>query len=596
MNTKELTGYPSIDKPWLKYYSEEAINAPLPEGSLYEYMISQNRNNMDGIALNYFGKKITYSEFDGRINDCAKALTKCGVKQGDVVSLCMLTMPETLVLLYAINKIGAVCNFLVLNAIPQEIVKLICRTDSKILFCVGLAIDKVKEIVKDTPITKVIEVSISASMPKLMAGMVNLKSKRTRDERIISWKDFINDGKDISLVGIKVKENDLAVLECTSGTTGESKAVMLSNQAINSVVFGYKMADTVFDFKQKEKFLALIPPFLTVGLVTTLIMPLCMGFELILRPDPNPDLISEAVIKCKPNHLCVGPLHINNLYENPIIGKMDLSFMSTVAYGGDKSDISWESRVSDFFHEHGVKYELVNGYGLTEVGASFCTTAHKTKEMIPFVKNNICILDVDTGKELSIGEEGEVCITGPSLMLGYYKNEEETRKVVFERNGERWLKTGDLGYVSSEGGLNITGRIKRLFCRVAEDKITYRVYPMKIEETICKMPEVKQCAVVGKIDLVEQYVPIAYVVAADNVEQSKLRKSIIGKCEKELDSVSQPVEIRFVDKLPVTRASKVDYASLESAVEEMPLIPIGKADFRKLEEMGEGGRLNDWIM
>lgn len=562
---QQMTGYPSVDKPWLKYYSEEAINAPLPEGSLYDYMISCNKGHMDDTALNYFGRKFTYRQFDAAIEECARALAAYGVEKGDIVSLCMLTMPEVLILLYAVNCVGAVCNFLVLNATEQEMHKQIQLAESRLVFTVSVAAEKVLQAARGTNVKEVVSIPLSASMPVLTASMARLTHQETADPKgATPWKAFLKGGGNAAFVPVTVGKDDLAVLEYTSGTTGESKGVMLSNQAVNSVAFYYRCSSTVFEFRRGERFLCVIPPFITVGLVTTLVMPVCVGFELILYPNPEPSATVDNVIRYRPNHLCAAPIFIDNLIEDKRIEKMDLSFISTVAYGGDKSDSSWEKRVTDFLFARGMSHELVNGYGLTETAASFCSTTHRTNFMIPFVKNNIMICDTENGEELRYGEEGEVCVAGPSLMLGYYKNPEATADLIFERDGARWMRTGDLGMVTEDGAFRITGRLKRIFWSLGEDGIVYRVYPMKIEEVIARCPEVKQCGVVGLANGKRGYFPVAYVVLRDkDMDHEDIRCRIQEICRKELNSTSQIHELYFMDRLPLTRAGKIDFQELE---------------------------------
>lgn len=569
MQAKKLTGYPSIYKPWLKYYSEEAINAPLPEGSLYDYMTACTQDRLDCTALSYFGKKITHREFRQRIATCAAALTAHGVKKGDIVSVCILTMLEALVLLYAINYTGAVCNFLVLNATEQEMRSKLALTESRLLFTVDLAAEKVLKAAKDTAVKEIVCVPLSASMPPIVAFGARLKNKTTIPAGLTKWKDFLRKGKGITPSAAAVGSHDLAVLEYTSGTTGESKGAMLSNQAINTVPFHYRNSSTVFEFHSGEKFLCIVPPFLSVGLVTALLMPLCLGFELILEPDPAPERMAEKIIKYRPNHICGSPLHVNNMISDPTIAKMDLPFLSTVAYGGEKSDSHWEQKVSEFFLDHGMKHMLVNGYGMTETSSSFCTSTHKTNFLIPFFKNNVLIMDLDTGKPLPYGEEGEICISGPSLMLGYYKKSDATDELMLKKDGVKWMCTGDLGMVTEDGALHITGRLKRIFWSFGESDVVYRVYPMQIEEAICRCPGVAHCGVVGIKDTEKGYLPIAFVVPEkQSIDQNTLRQEILALTKRELNSVSQPSVIHFLDSLPTTRAGKVDFFALEKIAQE----------------------------
>ena len=570
MKEQKLTGYPSIDKPWLKYYSEEAINAPLPEGSLYDYMIAENKDRMNCTAINYFGKKITYEQLDSRIQECAKALIAHGVCPGDIVSVCMLTMPEVLVLLYAINRIGAVCNFLVLNATEEEIHKQIASTESRLVFTVDLAAGKIREAAVGTSVEEVVVIPLSASMPAPVAWVVKLKSRKEPPmEGMTGWKRFLRQGKrGGALPSVPVRSDAMAVLEYTSGTTGESKGVMLSNQAINSVAFHYKRASTVLEFHSGERFLCVIPPFLAFGLVPALVMPLCIGFELIMEPDPAPKATARSFVKYRPNHVMCGPLHVESIVQCPQVKKMDLSFLSTLAYGGEKSDPIWEQKITEFIEERGAPHEVSSGYGLTETATSFCITTHRTREMLPFVKNNIKILNVDTGEELGFGQEGEVCVTGPSLMLGYYKHPEATEELFFESDGIRWMRTGDLGMVTEKGFFHITGRIKRIFWKMGDDDIVYRVYPMKIEEVICQCEAVAHCAVVGRKNTAKGYDPIAFVVKKnDEQAEHDILSSIKENCKQHLQVNSQPTEIHFIESLPMTRAGKIDYRALEKEAE-----------------------------
>lgn len=295
-----------------------------------------------------FREKITHREFRRRIKACAGALETRGVKKGDIVSVCILTMPESLVLLYAINYVGAVCSFLVFNATEREMHDKLALTESRLLFTVDLAAERVVKATKGTAVKEIICVPLAASMPPVVALGTHLKNKAIVPAGLTQWKTFLKDGKDAQPLKAAVDSRDLAVLEYTSGTTGESKGVMLSNQAVNTVPFHYKNSSTVFEFHSGERFLCIVPPFFSVGLVTTLLMPLCLGFELILEIAPNPVHTASYVKKYRPNHLCAGVLHVNNIMNDSALALMDLSFLSTVAYGGEKSDPSWEQSASEF--------------------------------------------------------------------------------------------------------------------------------------------------------------------------------------------------------------------------------------------------------
>lgn len=188
--------------------------------------------------------------------------------------------------------------------------------------------------------------------------------------------------------------------------------------------------------------------------------------------------------------------------------------------------------------------------------------------MIPLARNNVRVCDLDTGEELPFGQEGEIFFSSPSLMTEYFQNSSETADAICEKNGIRWLRTGDLGYVSENGGFHITGRIKRIFWAVGSDNVPFRVYPMEIERVLCTHPSVKTCAVVGLANGERGYLPIAYVVLKDSVQGNGIEKDLAELCARELHSNAQPYDYRFVAKLPTTSAGKVDFRALERMAAE----------------------------
>ena len=555
------TGYPSIDKPWLKYYSEEAINAPLPEGSMYEYMMSRNRENLSDTAINYFGRKITYGQLDKEIGACAEALAGMGIGQGDVVSLNMLAMPEMVYLLYAVNRLGAVSNLVVLSGTTEEIGKQILSAGSKVVITVDLAAEKVLEALEERENRiPVIVVELSRSMP---FGMPIFAPKsRPKRNGWIKWSDFFNGKKEVPCRYPRINSKDTAIIAYTSGTTGESKGVLISNRAANALAFQYIQANKIFDFNRRETFLNIIPPFLSYGLFVALHMPLCGRMEVILSPDSDPKHFARNLLKYKPNHFSGGPMHINNMLSDCRVDKTNLSFIITASYGGDDVNAEQEQTVTDFLHRHGCKYGLIKGYGLTEMASTFGTKGHHTEAMIPFMRNNIKVLDLDSGEELTYGQEGEICVSGPSMMDGYMNREEETAEIIWEENGIRWMHTGDLGYVSEEGYFYITGRIKRILWAVEPNGIVSRVYPMKIEAAINTHEKVENCAVVGMPNGEKGYLTKAYVVCV-GAGSERLKEEIFEICRKHLAPSSWPAAIEFIQKLPTTSAGKVDYRSLE---------------------------------
>ena len=562
---KKQTGYPSIDKPWLKYYSEEALNAPLPEGSMYDYMTACNVGRMDETALNYFGRKITHRQLQTEIDRCARALIASGVKAGDVVSLCMLAIPEMIYLLYAINKIGAVSNMVVLNTSEQEMAQQLSN-GGKLVITVDVAAKAVAAAAKEAGVDRIVVIPVHTSMPFFVRTAASLKAPAA-PSGVTSWANFIRQGQENPLAVCPGNTKAPAVIEYTGGTTGETKGAVISNRAANAVVFQYKTATTILHFAAGQRFLDVLPPFIAFGVFFGAHMPLCLGFENVVVPDPTPESFLHSYIKFRPNHFSASPLHIEALTKSKTVQKMDMSPTITVSYGGDKAGIEWEDRINAFLKAHGVPYPLSKGYGLTEVASAFCVSSHELAEMIPFARNNIRILDVDTGTDLGYGQEGEICISGPSLMDGYFRNEEATSEKIWEENGVRWLHTGDLGLITEDGFFTVTGRLKRVFWRLGPDNQVLRIYPMSVEQVLDKYPGVEHSAVIGLQNSIDGYRPIAYIIpiaGADTITEDEL----LSFCHQQLPPAAVPCEVRFIEKFPLTRSGKVDYRALERMAAE----------------------------
>lgn len=570
MLTKKLTGYPSIDKPWLKYYSEEALNAKLPACTIYDYLYESNKDYRGRTALNYFGRKITYGELFENIEKAARALKQNGVGKGSIVTVLMPTLPETVYLFYALGKIGAIGNMVDPRTSAEGIRDYIQEVGSELLIAVDVVLPKTADILSKTTIKKVLVISPADSLPPVLRTLYKMKQgKRPKlNGACISWKSFIAEGAAYTgTTSAGYEKNRPVVIVHTGGTTGRPKGVMLTNDNLNISAFQCQISG--IDMQREHTWLNIMPPFIAYGVGNGLHLPLSIGMETILIPQFDPHKFDDLLLKYKPNHMTGVPSHYGTIINSKKMKGQDLSYIIAPTVGGDAMDTELERKTNQFLAEHHCQYFVTKGYGMTEVAA--CVTVCISNDCnqigsvgIPLTHTTVSIFDLDTGTELTYNQQGEVCITGPNTMLGYYKNPKATAEIIVRhKDGLDWVHSGDIGYMTEDGMLFIVDRIKRMIVR----HDGFKVFPSMIEKTIASHEAVQSCCVVGIPDKEHSQgkLPAVHVVLAPafSGQEDAVRQQLAVLCQKELPEYAQPVDYVFRDSLPLTSIGKVDYRALE---------------------------------
>lgn len=571
-----MTGYPSIDKPWLKYYSEESINAILPECTIYEYLYNSNKDYQSNTALNYFDNKISFAQVFSNIETAAKAFQNNGVNAGDIVTIASVTTPETIYAFYGLNRIGAVANMVDPRTSAEGIKHYIEEVGSKIVLCIEVALPKIIEAVKGTKVEKIIVVSPADSLKGIKKSLFKLKQKIDKEVPIytnicISWNSFVKTGNNTELKTVSYEKDKCCVIVHTGGTTGMPKGVMLSNENLN--ISAYQAIIAGIDMRRDQTWLNIMPPFIAYGIGNGLHLPLIVGMETILIPSFNPEEFDKLLIKYKPNHMVGAPSHYGNLINSRRMDNVDLSYIIAPTVGGDTMDRKLEVDTNSFLEKHNCKDRITKGYGMTEVSAavSVCTSNECNKlgsVGIPFTHTIISIFDPVTGKELTYNDRGEVCICTPNRMLGYYGNPDATNEIIrIHEDGRKWVHSGDIGYMDEDGNLFIVDRMKRMIIR----HDGFKVFPSQIEKVIIKNKFVESCCVVGKSDKTHSQgkLPVAYIVLVDNnADKRTIKEQLRDLCAEELPEYAQPEDFVVIDKMPLTAIGKVDYKVLEQIVIE----------------------------
>ena len=556
------------NEPWLEYYSREERKIKFTSKSIYNFMKDSVGDDLGYFALNYFENRITYSDFFKNIDICAKALREYGIKVGDIVTICMPNMPEAIYIFYACNKIGAVADIIHPLSSPEQIKFYLNESKSSFLFLVDFNYEKVSDIIDDTVVHKVVLVSPSVSMPKMLSigyrltrGAKILKPEKN-EEKYLNWKSFYQVGLTSKYdFNAKVKSNDLALILHSGGTTGSPKGIMISNYSFNAIA--QQGAVNVIDVRPKDKIVTILPIFHGFGLGICVHTPLCLRVETILMPEYDAGRFYKIWKKDKPHVILGVPTLWEGMMSNKKFKNVDMSQLKYIISGGDYLRIPQEMKINKFLHQHGAKVNILKGYGMTESVAATCYTFPGTNEPgsigIPMVGNTYKICDPETMEELPIGEEGEICVNGPTLMMGYLNNPKETSNIIRRhKDGRKWLHTGDIGYIAPNGIVYYTQRLKRMIVVSG-----FNVYPANIEDVISKHEAIDKVCVIGIPHPYKMHVPKAIMVLKSGYDEKNVINELKELCKKELSVYAQPKEFEFRKNLPKTLYNKIDYKSLE---------------------------------
>lgn len=576
---KKITGYASIDKPWQKYYSKEAITASIPELTAYQYMVSQNEDNLSTKAIMYYGKKISYKNYIDMIDETARRLYNLGVTEGEVVTVMSVANPELEVLFYALNKLGAVINLIDVRSDYKQIKKYLMEVKSSEVVVMDNFLPEFDKCMEDEDIDNIVENVITLSPYNSVLFPFNvLAEKKSRKEdsnlyskideikkknKYMTWNDLMSVHKYRYPRYPRYKKNMVAALVHTGGTTGVPKTVKLSNENFNAMAIQYKSLNA--NYNKGDTFLNGIVPFVAYGIVVTIHMPMCLGMTNIIAPILSPKEFTEFMIKYKPNHTITVPTYVEHFVHDRKADSMNWKCLKNLGIGGDYFPEQSEIYVNEFLKNHGSSSIAEKGYGMTENSstAGVCLVGvNKINSLgIPLPLNTYGIFERGTDKELKYGEEGEICITGPTEMLGYLDNEEEEGKVIkIHSDDKKWIHSEDVGIIDEDGFLFFKGRYKRLIPHGG-----FKLYPSYIEGVIMKHPDIDNCCVISIPDKVYGASPEAHVVIKkDSVsELKKLKEELIKLCQDKLPSYSQPEDFIFEEDLPLTSVGKVDYKKVE---------------------------------
>lgn len=557
---------------WAKYYNKKAMNIDVPNMSIYQFLKNKSLENnyKDNIALEYFGTEYTYQEFFVAIDKCARAFKREGIRTGDVVTILSANIPEAIISFYALNKIGAVANMIHPLSSENEIKEALNRYQTAVLIAMDITYSKIKNILDDTDVYKTIIVSARDSMPFLLKlgyevtqGHKVEKPKRCNKD-FVYWNDFIKQGESYKKekVAEVTKKDTPAVILHSGGTTGTPKGIVLSNGNFNAAAIQEHIV--LKDIGPGDSVLAIMPIFHGFGLSVSINDGLACGVKVILVPTFKASEFDKLLTKYKPTILVGVPTLFEALINNPRMENVNLSHIRYIVSGGDTLNKARITKLNNFLHEHGANANLLQGYGMTEAVAAVCLDLKYAQRLgtigIPWPGNYIKIVKPGTDEELPIDEPGELCICGPTVMLGYYNNEKETNEALhIHKDGNVWLHSGDIASMDKDGYITYRQRLKRMIVTSG-----YNVYPSQVEDIIERHEAVVDCSVIGVPHPYKVEVPIVYIALKRGFRDTpKLREELMELCEKNLPKYSIPKEFIFRKSLPKTIIGKVDFRKLQ---------------------------------
>src|SRR5574344_154117 len=557
---------------WEKYYSKEELNIHIPNVSMYNQVLISSHKYPNNKAIEYLGINITYKKLIKKIDACAVSFKALGIKKGDIVTLCLPNIPEVLICLYALNKIGAIANMTHPLSAEEEIKDTLNSTKSKILVMADMFYNKIENIINETTTEKVIFVSPADSFNPVERTVYNILQKNKfkhhpKDDRYLSYKKFYRlswfydyDIKE------KYGKNTPAVILHSGGTTGKPKNVVIQNRAF---ILGAKQESIALkELVPGDCCLAIMPNFHGFGLSVCMHTPLALGCYTILIPKFNAKKFDTLFKKTKPTCVLGVPTLFEALIHNKNEDNLDLSNLKYVISGGDVLPENLEMEINDYLHEHGSLANVTQGYGLSEVLAAVSLGVGRISKSgsigIPLAGNYIKIINPSTRQELEPNQIGEIVINSKALMLGYLNDEAETNAALqIHDDGHIWLHTGDLGIMDEQGFLYYKGRQKRMIISSG-----YNVYPSHIEEVIESHYAVLQCSVVGIPHPYKQEVCKAFIVLKPGYHALLVSQDIKNYCASHLAHYMVPVEFVYRRQLPRTKLGKVDFQKLQSDLGE----------------------------
>lgn len=563
---------PAVKTPWIKNLGDVPAHLTYERRSMYRAVEEIAEKYPNHIAYIFMGKKTTYRTLIQEIHVCARAFKSIGIRPGDKVTLAMPNCPQTVVAFYALNLVGAIANMIHPLSSEKEIEFYLKASGSISAITLDQFYHKFEAIRQNVDLDNIIIASIKDALAQpIKAGYMLTEGRKQqkipKDAPILRWNEFLRRGRAYHWkYQAETDPDSTAVILYSGGTTGTTKGILLSHMNFNALA-AQIIATNPF-FRPGDRMLAVMPMFHGFGLGVSIHSMLASGGCCILVPRFTAESYAKLLLKYRCNLIAGVPTLYEALLRLPKMKDADLSCLKGVYSGGDSLSVELKKRFDKFLYDHHAVVQVREGYGTTEcVTASCLTPSHMAKEGsigLPFPDTYYKIVRPGTQEEVPYGEDGEICLSGPTVMLGYMNNPEETAQTLqVHPDGLTWVHTGDLGSMDDDGFVYFKQRIKRMIVTSG-----YNVYPSQLENVFDAHELVQMSCVIGVPDPLKMQKVKAFIMLKPGVPADQNTKdTLMAYAKKNIAKYALPYDIEFRSELPKTLVGKVAYRVLEE--EEM---------------------------
>jgi len=513
-------------------------------------------------AIVYYGINISYRKLMEEVESLAGYLQgELGVEKGDRVVLFTQNSPQFVVAFYAVLRLGAVVVPVNPMSVTEELTHYVEDAGAKVAICGGDLYPQLSPLLGEGSLERAIVAAYSDYLAEetdlALPGAVSVPQEEVEDERAIPWHAALEAGR--SPEEVSVGSADMALLPYTSGTTGKPKGCIHTHSTLNANLIGAALWNGI---TSDSVSLSTLPFFHVTGMEHSMNAPVFTGGTMVLMTRWDRELAAKLVERHRITHWTNISTMVVDLLSNPEIGEHDLSSLQFVGGGGAAMTEAVGEKLEKLT---GIRY--AEGYGLSETIAQTHMNPPDRPKLqclgVPSFDVDSRVVNPETLEEVGVGEEGEIVSSGPQVMRGYWNRPGADEEAFFERDGKRFLRTGDIGMMDEEGYFFMVDRLKRMI-----NFSGYNVWPAEVESVLYEHPAIQEAAVISIPDERSGEAAKAMVVLREEEKGSVSPEDIVEWAKGKMAAYKYPRQVEFIDELPKSGSGKILWRELQEREQE----------------------------